>query len=81
MANSNLPTLREGDYWSDIVDNKAVFSGTYLGYNFRMTYSFEGHKWEDERHDMPGDILKLLRWELYLYERWLPIEEPPVNPI
>jgi hypothetical protein len=78
MATSKLPILREGDYWSEIVDNKAVFSGYYLGYNFRMTYRFEGHKWEDESHDMPEDILKLLRWELYLHERWLPIEDPPV---
>jgi len=77
MAINKFPALREGDYWSETVDNKAVFSGFYLGYNFKIAYGFDTRKWEDVNSDMPPYILRLLKWELYRYEQWLPEEKPP----
>ena len=81
MAKIKFPALREDDYWSEIINEGAValFQGIYLGYNFKMTYNFNSRKWQEEIHDIPDDILKLLKWELHQYELWLPDEEPPAD--
>ena len=79
MATIKFPALREGDCWSEVINGEAVFQGFYLGHNFKMTYNFNSRKWEDEIHDIPDDILKLLKWELHQYELWLPDEEPPAD--
>jgi len=79
MANIKFPALREGDYWSEIINDQAIFYGFYLGYAFELTYSFVSKKWEKEKHHLPLDLLKLLKWELHQYELWLPDEEPPAD--
>jgi hypothetical protein len=77
MARTKFPALREGDYWSEVINDKAIFNGFYLGYAFELTYSFASKKWEKEKHQSPDEVLKLLKWELHNYELWLPDEEPP----
>jgi len=75
--NIKFPALREDDYWSETIDDKAVFSGFYLGYSFRISYSFKSRKFENINSEMPPYILRLLKWELYMHEQWLPEEKPP----
>ena len=77
MARTKFPALRESDYWSEVINDKAIFNGFYLGYAFELTYSFASKKWEKEKHQLPEEVLKLLKWELHNYELWLPDEEPP----
>jgi hypothetical protein len=79
MASIKFPALREGDYWSEVINDKAIFSGFYLGYAFELTYSFVSKEWEKEKHHLPESLLKLLKWELHQYELWLPDEKPPAD--
>ena len=76
--NRKLPSLKESDYWAETNDNAAIFTGVYFDYRFKIRYSFKTRQWIGLDDDEPfTGYTELLKWELYLHEKWLPKKEPP----
>jgi hypothetical protein len=80
MPELKLAILKDGEYFSEISGNEALFAGMYHGYNFRCVYSFETGKWKFEDNGMPEHLLNELKWEMYSRNSWLPKQDPP-NPV
>ncbi len=73
-----LPSLKEDDYWIETINNVAIFTGVYLDHRFKIRYSFKTREWLGLDDKEPfGGYAELLKWELYLHERWLPQRNQP----
>lgn len=75
-----LPSLQAEDYWVETINNVAVFTGIYLDHRFKIRYSFKTREWIGLDDEEPfNGYIKLLKWELFLHERWLPQTAPPTS--
>jgi len=79
-AHRKLPSLKEDDYWVETINNVAVFTGVYLDNRFKIRNSFKTREWIGLDDEEPfNGYAELLKWELYLYEKWLPQTAPPTS--